>query len=300
MAVEIPFNRDSDFTPGKADPVSPLVRRVLAPNPGPFTFKGTNTYIIGHGEVAVIDPGPAIDSHLEAICAAVTGETVTHILVTHTHIDHSPLAAPLKARTGAKTVGFSRHGSGKRDDRVRVEEGGDTDFVPDIAGADGTRMTGPGWTLACVHTPGHTSNHLCFALEEENALFTGDHVMSWSTSVVVPPDGDMAQYMASLDKVLARDAAVLWPAHGGAVRQPRPFLEAFIAHRDDREKEITACIADGITSIPAMVARMYAAVDPRLHPAAQLSVLAHTIRMVNDGRLRCTKAPSLQASYRLP
>jgi glyoxylase-like metal-dependent hydrolase (beta-lactamase superfamily II) len=206
MPVEIPFNRAPDLPPGEARDVSPLIRRLVAPNPSAFTFHGTGTYIVGRGTVAVIDPGPAIESHLEAILDALRGESVSHILVTHTHMDHSPLARPLQRATGAPVWGCGPHGSGRHEQGAKVEEGGDFAFAPDRQMAHGDVVDGAGWTIEAVHTPGHTSNHLCFALREENALFSGDHVMGWSTSVISPPDGDMRAYMASLD-LLQRMAA---------------------------------------------------------------------------------------------
>ena len=208
--MAIPFERDFDAPFGAAIAVTPLITRVLAPNPGPFTFKGTGVYIVGGGtDAAIIDPGPDLPEHVEALKRALAGRRLTHILVTHTHSDHSPAAAPLKAWSGAKTYAFGPHGSGKAEEGVRVEEGGDRDFVPDMRVKDGDVIAGDGFTFECVYTPGHTSNHMCFALREEKALFTGDHVMGWSTTVVTPPDGDMAAYMASLRKLLARDDAIL-------------------------------------------------------------------------------------------
>ncbi|MDE3116339.1 MAG: MBL fold metallo-hydrolase [Pseudomonadota bacterium] len=287
MKVAIPFNRDFDAPYGVAEQVSPRVQRVLAPNPGPFTFKGTGVYIVGAGrEVAVIDPGPDIPEHIEALKRALAGRRISHILVTHTHSDHSPAAAPLKAWSGARTYAFGPHGSGHGEEGVKLEEGGDTAFVPDVRVKDGETIAGDGFSFECVFTPGHTSNHMCFALSEEQALFTGDHVMGWSTTVVVPPDGDMAEYLASLRKLIARGDAVLWPTHGGPVREPRLFLEAYLEHRLMREAQILACIGDGLDTIPAMVARMYADVDKRLHPAAARSVEAHLIQLVAEGRLR--------------
>src|SRR6185437_3870091 len=212
MATEIPFRRDFAFAYARAERLSPLIRRVVARNASPFTFKGTGTYIIGRGKVAVIDPGPALDDHVAALLEAVSGESVTHILITHTHLDHSPAAAALKRATGAKTYGFGPHGSRRPAESIggTTEEGGDRDFVPDVALRDGDVAEGPGWRLEAVETPGHTSNHLCFALPEERTLFTGDHVMGWSTSVIAPPDGDMAAYMRSLEKLLAREDALYW------------------------------------------------------------------------------------------
>jgi glyoxylase-like metal-dependent hydrolase (beta-lactamase superfamily II) len=288
--MAIPFDRSFDAPYGEALRVSPLIARVLANNPGPFTFKGTGVYIVGDlnaedGAVAVIDPGPDLPEHLDALKRALDGKRVTHILVTHTHSDHSPAAKPLKEWSGAKTYAFGPHGSGK-EDSVRVEEGGDRDFVPDIRVKDGDVLTGDGFTFECVYTPGHTSNHMCYALREENALFTGDHVMGWSTTVVTPPDGDMAQYLASLRKLLARGDRVLYPTHGGPIADPKPFLQAYLDHRLAREAQIVACLRDGATTIPEIVARLYADVDKRLHPAASRSVLAHLIQMTNEGRVR--------------
>ncbi|MDE3117028.1 MAG: MBL fold metallo-hydrolase [Pseudomonadota bacterium] len=281
----MPFNRDFDAPYGVAEQVSPLIARVLAPNPGPFTFKGTGVYIVGAGrEAAVIDPGPDIPEHVEALKRALEGRRLTHILVTHTHGDHSPAAAPLKAWSGAQTYGFGPHGSG-HDDGVKTEEGGDTQFVPDMRVKDGEAIEGEGFRFEGVFTPGHTSNHMCFALAGERALFTGDHVMGWSTTVVVPPDGDMAEYLASLRKLIARDDAVLWPTHGGPVRDPKPFLKAYLDHRLMREAQILACVRDGLDTIPTMVARMYADVDKRLHPAAARSVEAHLIQLAAEGRV---------------
>jgi len=291
--LAIPFDRSFTAPYEEAQTVSALTARVLADNPGPFTFKGTGVYIVGRDAVAVIDPGPDDPRHVEALQRALAGKRLTHILVTHTHSDHSPAAAPLKAWSGAKTYGFGPHGSGKiaasraadATDGVKLEEGGDRSFVPDVHVKDGDLIQGDGFTFECVYTPGHTSNHMCYALAEEKALFTGDHVMGWSTTVVTPPDGDMAQYMASLRKLLVRDDAVLYPTHGAPVRDPKPFIQAYIDHRLEREAQIVACLRDGLATIPGMVARMYADVDKRLHPAASRSVLAHLIQLEQEGKV---------------
>ncbi|HVP84051.1 MAG TPA: MBL fold metallo-hydrolase [Rhizomicrobium sp.] len=283
--MPIPFIRTLDAPYEASMSLSPLVSRVLANNPGPFTFKGTGVYIVGHNDVAVIDPGPTIPEHLEALKRALDGKRVTHILVTHTHSDHSPAAQPLKEWTGAKTYAFGPHGSGKADDSVKVEEGGDRSFMPDIRVKDGDVIKANDFTIECVYTPGHTSNHMCFALREEQALFTGDHIMGWSTTVVTPPDGDMAQYMDSVRKLIARNDKILYPTHGAPVTDPRPFLEAYLDHRLDRERQILTCIKEGVSTIPEMVARMYADVDKRLHPAASRSVLAHLIQLENENRV---------------
>ncbi|MGB3809378.1 MAG: MBL fold metallo-hydrolase [Parvibaculum sp.] len=293
MAVQIPYVREIEFTYDASEQITPLIRRVVAENPSAFTYKGTGTYIIGHGNVAVIDPGPMIEAHVEALMRALEGETVTHILITHTHSDHSPAAAPLKARTGAKTYGYGPHGGGQG------EEDGDMDFVPDVEIRHGDIIKGDGWTIECVHTPGHTSNHICFALREEKALFSGDHVMGWSTSIVSPPDGNMREYMASLRLLLTRDDEIYWPTHGPAIRNPKPFVKAFIAHREEREQQIIEQIKAGRTHIKDMVPVIYAAVDKRLYPAAARSVFAHALGMVEDGRLVADGTPRLDGEYRL-
>lgn len=286
--MAIPFIRTLDAPYEEIVALSPRVSRLLARNPGPFTFKGTGVYIVGGRDIAVIDPGPDLPEHLDALRRAIAGKRVSHILVTHTHSDHSPAARPLKEWTGAPTYAFGPHGSGKAEDGVKMEEGGDMDFVPDVRVKDGDIINGDGFTFECVYTPGHTSNHMCFALKEEKALFTGDHIMGWSTTVVTPPDGDMAQYMASVKKLIARDDEILYPTHGAPVTDPKPFLKAYLEHRVDRENQILACIGDGVETIPAMVARMYVDVDKRLHPAASRSVLAHLIQLVNEGRVTKT------------
>jgi len=283
--LAIPFDRTFTAPYEERQAVSPLISRVLADNPGPFTFKGTGVYIVGGKSVAVIDPGPDIPVHVEALKRALDGKRVSHILITHTHNDHSPAAKYVKEWSGAATYAFGPHGSGKSDDGPKLEEGGDMAFVPDVRVKDGDVIAGDGYTFECVYTPGHTSNHMCFGLREEKALFTGDHVMGWSTTVVTPPDGDMAAYMASLRKLLARDDAVLYPTHGAPVRDPKPFVQAYIDHRLQREAQIVSCLRDGVTAIPEMVARMYADTDKRLHPAAARSVLAHLIQMQQEGQV---------------
>ena len=294
----IPFVRELTFEYGACDEVSPLIRRVVANNPGPFTYFGTGTYIVGHGEVAVIDPGPALDDHLEAILAATAGETITHIFVTHHHLDHSPLAATLKARTGATIYGCPLGHAVDAPD-VRMEEGEDDAFRPDVVVCGGGVVEGKGWTLEAIPTPGHTSNHICYALKEENALFCGDHIMGWSTTVISPPDGDMGAYFRSLDDIKARSFDVLWPTHGPPVTDVEPFIDAYIAHRRAREAQILAQLAEGHTRIREMVPVLYKDVDPRLHPAAAHSVLAHMIQLVREGRVVTEGGAALDADYRL-
>lgn len=284
---------------GLSEQCEPLVRRVLAPNASPYTYTGTQTYIVGAGdEVAVIDPGPAdfgaggepspfksADTngagHVDAILAAVGAAKVTAILCTHTHRDHSPAAAPLKAATGAPIIGCAP--LVLSDDGPRADSAFDQSYSPDRVLADGERLSGPGWTIEAVATPGHTSNHLCYAVLESGALFTGDHVMAWSTSVVSPPDGDMAAYMASLQKLYEREDKVLYPAHGPAITNPRQLVRGMLGHRRSRETQIMRLLESGPQLIPEFVTAMYKGLDPRLHGAAGRSVLAHLIDLQARG-----------------
>jgi len=293
----IPYVREMAFDYGRCDQVSPLIRRVVARNPGPFTYLGTGTYIVGHGEVAVIDPGPKMADHLSAILAATAGERVSHILVTHHHADHSPLARPLAAATGAVVYGCA---VARRDVEGPVElEAGYDDFTPDVSICGGGTVAGAGWTLEAIPTPGHTSNHICYGLAEENALFSGDHIMGWSTTVITPPDGDMGDYLASLERIKARRFATLWPTHGPPITEVTTFIDAYIAHRRERERQILGALAAGESRITAMVPAIYAAVDERLWPAAAHSVLAHMIELVKSGRVACAGTPGLESEYRL-
>lgn len=297
----IPFVKELEFEYGRCDTLSPLIRRVVAPNPGPFTYTGTGVYIIGHGQVAVIDPGPVDPAHIEAIDAALDGETVTHVFVTHHHLDHSPLAHPLAQKHGAKVYGFGPQIRPPAGGEVRLEAGDDVGFQPDIQVADGEVFQGQGWSIEALHTPGHTSNHVCYALKEENTLFCGDHVMAWSTSVISPPDGHMGSYLKQLARIRDRDFGILWPTHGPAIREPRPFIQAYIEHREAREAQILEQIAAGRENVRDMVEAMYADVDKRLHPAAAHSVLAHLIHLVETGRVVCEAVePGLADPYRLP
>ncbi|PZQ46348.1 MAG: MBL fold metallo-hydrolase, partial [Phenylobacterium zucineum] len=255
--------------------------------------------IVGRGEVAVIDPGPDIPEHFEALKAALAGERVSHVLVTHHHLDHSPLAHPLEEAFGATVHGLPAPADHGEAASPGLEEGADRRFRPDVTLADGDLLSGPGWTLEAVTTPGHTSNHICFALKEENALFCGDHIMGWSTTVITPPDGDMGDYFASLAKVRARNFDVLWPTHGAPVREVAPFIDAYVAHRRGREAQILEALGAGFTTIKAMVPSLYATVDPRLHPAAAHSVFAHMIQLVREGRVVTPGEPGLESEYRL-
>ncbi|HEY5209658.1 MAG TPA: MBL fold metallo-hydrolase [Stellaceae bacterium] len=301
MSTPLPFVRELAIEYGVADTVSPLIRRVVARNPSAFTFKGTGTYIVGKGQVAVIDPGPLLAEHVAALTGALAGETVTHILITHTHIDHSPAAAPFKAATGAKTFGFGPHGSGRDLGAAfpenaapgRVEEGADRDFVPDIVMREGDTAAGPGWHLTALETPGHTSNHLCFALAEENAVFTGDHIMGWSTTAIGPPDGDMAAYKRSLARFLPAEAAAdsFWPTHGPPVRDTATLVQAYLTHRDEREALILRAMERGAVTVPEIVARVYIGLDPRLTRAAGGSVMAHLVELIDRGRVTLVDGP---------
>ena len=267
---------------GLAMQCEPLVRRVLAPNPSPYTYTGTQTYIVGAGEqVAVIDPGPNDAAHIAAILAAVGDARICAIMCTHTHRDHSPAAAPLSAQTGAPIVGCAPLVIDS--DLPRADEAFDPTYAPDRVLEDGEAMTGPGWTLRAVHTPGHTSNHLCFALEESGALFTGDHVMGWSTSVVIPPDGDMGHYMKSLERLQARDDRVYYSAHGDPIEKPRQLVRGMIGHRRQRENQILRLLGEGARPVPDFIPHMYKGLDPRLHKAAEMSVMAHLLDLEKRG-----------------
>jgi glyoxylase-like metal-dependent hydrolase (beta-lactamase superfamily II) len=316
----IPFVTLDDPRYGQVVQVAPNVRRVIANNPSKFTYHGTGTYLIGSGDhVVVIDPGPDLPSHQQALEAALHGEQVTAILVTHCHSDHSPSAAWLKEITGAPTVAFGPHrvdpnwveddtpdeldeeelaeaaaaqalggvrgdAPGEAPGASKVEETLDLAFTPDVHVVDGDIAAhGEGWTLVAVHTPGHTSNHMCFLMPEQRALFSGDHIMGWSTTVIAPPDGDMRAYFASLEHVRALDPATLWPTHGSPVTDVAPFIDAFVAHRLDREAQVLAAVRDGVALVPDMVRRLYAGVNEKLYKAAGRSVLAHLIKLADDG-----------------
>ncbi|MDV4180209.1 MBL fold metallo-hydrolase [Rhizobium brockwellii] len=294
---------DLAFEPayGQAVPVVAGVERVTVNNPGPFTFFGTNSYIIGSSSVAVIDPGPEDEAHYQALMAALGGRAVTHIVVSHTHRDHSPLARRLQAATGAAMVGQGLHRPARplRDGEINpFSESSDLSFVPDIAIGDGETIAGDGWSLTAVLTPGHTANHAAFALAGRDMLFSGDHVMAWSTSIVAPPDGSMADYMASLERLIEREDRLLLPGHGGPVTEPAGFLRALKAHRLKREQAVLARIRAGDARIAEMVKVIYRDTDPKLHGAAALSVLAHIEDLMERGEIGADGPPSLAALYR--
>ena len=294
---------DTDFVAahGEAVPVAKDVLRITAPNAGPLTFHGTNTYIVGGTSVAVIDPGPAIESHYQAILRALSGREVSHIAVSHTHRDHSPLAMRLAAETGAEIAAEGPHRAARPlhvGEINPLEEASDLDFRPDRTLADGETIAGDGWQLRALHTPGHTANHCAFALENTGIVFTADHVMAWATSIVAPPDGAMADYMASLEALLNRDDDFYLPGHGGPVTKPAQFLRGLRTHRRMRERAVLERIRAGDRTIGEMVAVIYRDTDPRLHGAAALSVLAHLEDLVGRGLVATDGPPSIDGVYR--
>ena len=274
MITAVPFERDFDPPYGTLETVAPGLRRIVVPNGGPFTFRGTNTYVLGQGTVAVVDPGPVDPAHRSALLAALGTERITHILVTHTHLDHSPAAAGLADETGAITCGFGPHASPGT---------GDQDFTPDLALSHGAILDGGCWAVEAIHTPGHCANHLAFALAGGAHLLSGDHVMGWSTTVVSPPDGDMAAYMASLARLEARTEHTFWPGHGAALRDPAGYMAALRRHREDRDAEILAALAAGPANLDAIVAAVYPNIPDSLRPAAAQTAYAHLLHLAAEG-----------------
>lgn len=284
------FDVSFEAAPGQMAEVSPLVRRLLRPNSGPFTFKGTNTYVVGRGRVAVVDPGPDDPGLLEVLLDALKGETVESILVTHTHRDHSPLARALKQATGAPILGCSPHRVARAlaaGETGKLDASNDLDHAPDREMADGDVHRGAGFTLVAVATPGHAANHLSFRLEEENALFSGDHVMAWSTTIVAPPEGSMRDYLASLEKLRATGETIYWPGHGGPVTDPARYVRALIGHRKLREAAIFARLGEAERTVPELVDLIYVGLAPALKIAAALSTLAHLEDLAEGGRVAC-------------
>ncbi len=299
---DIPYDKNLELVPGRVDEPMSGVRRVLCNNPSPFTFKGTVSYIVGRSNVAIIDPGPEDPIHSAALLDAVRDETVTHIFVTHTHRDHSPGVPAIKAATGALVLGEGPHRAARAlhvGDGPRLESSNDVDFKPDRVLADGEVVRGDGWTLEAVTTPGHTANHMAFAFKESNVLFSGDHVMAWSTPVVAPPDGSMGDYMASLQKLSKRAEPVYFPGHGPAVNNAPRFVAAYILHRKAREASILNRLQNGESDIPTMVNAIYANLDPRLLKAAGMSVLAHLEDLVARGAVATNGPPSIAGRFRL-
>lgn len=331
--MSIPHVYDIDVEYGRCDQVNPRLRRVTANNPSKFSYKGSGTYIVGRGAVAVIDPGPRDEKHIDAIVDAVTGEQVTHILVTHTHGDHSPGAALLKARLGGDipTYGYGPHpvsaeqekawheantdppdpeldkldeeeSKEKQSSHPEMEEGADYAYAPDVVVAHGARITGEGFEFQALHTPGHIGNHLCFALADPHGsiVFTGDHIMGWSTTIVPPLTGNMKAYMSSLQLLLDRDDAVYYPTHGPGITETRRYVEALYAHREQREQQVLAHLAQGPQTIQRMVKTMYATVDKRLWKPAARSVMSQLEKLIEEGRAVCDDAtPTIRSTYAL-
>jgi glyoxylase-like metal-dependent hydrolase (beta-lactamase superfamily II) len=302
MSDDIPFDKSFDLKPGQAKEVAPDVRALVANNPGPFTFKGTVSYIIGRGKVAILDPGPDDDAHVAALLDAVRGEAVTHIFVTHTHRDHSPAVPKVKAATGAKVFAEGPHRLARPlhiGETRRLDASADMAFRPDVALADGAVVAGDGWTIEAVTTPGHTANHMAFALKERDLLFAGDHVMAWSTTIVAPPDGAMSDYMASLHKLAARSERLYLPGHGAPVRDAPRYVRFLIEHRRGREASILHRLGKGEADIPTIVKAVYIGLDPRLTGAAGLSTLAHLEDLVARGVVATDGPPAIGGTYRL-
>jgi len=302
MSEDIPFDKSLDLVPDRADEVVPGVRRVMANNPGPFTFKGTISYIIGKGHVAIVDPGPDDPAHIGALLDAVRNETVTHIFVTHTHRDHSPAVPAVKAATGATVYAEGPHRAARPlhiGEHNPLDASADRDFKPDVALKDGAVVEGDGWRIEAVATPGHTANHMCYALKDRNILFAGDHVMAWATSIVAPPDGAMSDYMASLHKLAKRSETLYLPGHGPAIKDAPRFVNYYILHRKAREASILHRLGKGETDIPTIVRAIYIGIDPRLTGAAGLSVLAHLEDLVARGLVETDGQPAIDGVYRL-
>jgi glyoxylase-like metal-dependent hydrolase (beta-lactamase superfamily II) len=301
MSDDIPFDKTFDLVPGQVNEIAPDVRRLLANNPGPFTFRGTVSYIIGRGRVAVVDPGPDDAAHVAALLNAVRGETVTHIFVTHTHRDHSPATAAIKKATGATVYAEGPHRSARplhTGETSGLDASNDVGFRPDVRLKDGEVVNGQGWSIEAVATPGHTANHMAFALKGRG-LFCGDHVMAWSTPVVAPPDGSMGDYMASLEKLRKRRESTYFPGHGGVIRGAHRFVAYYIGHRQKREAAILHHLAHGTSDIPALVNAIYVDLDPRLVRAAGLSVLAHLEDLTARGKVLCDGPTPISGHYRL-
>jgi len=301
IPMAIAYKHEAAVEYGKLIEVAPNVRRIVAHNPSAFTYHGTGTYVIGRGKVAVIDPGPLDQAHVDALLRGLAEqhEQITHVLVTHTHNDHSPATRLLKARCAAPTYAFGPHGEGRYGAGAEIEEGADREFAPDIKISDGEVIECSGFEVECVYTPGHAQNHICFGLPEQKVLFSGDHVMGWSTTVVSPPDGDMGDYLNSLERLLTRDDAKLLPTHGAAIDDPKVFVQSLIDHRQAREQQIIAELKHGPSTIAGIVPRMYKDVASWLHPIAERSVYAHVLHMHERGVISSDGEPLLSTEYRL-
>lgn len=297
------FKQDFSAPYGNAQKLSNRITRVLCENPSPYTYTGTGTYIVSDGKTAaVIDPGPMDIKHGEALLKVIGRTPVSHILVTHTHLDHSALSKWLSDKTGAQLYAYGPHGAGRTGGLAHetVEAGADTDFQPDYLLKDGDSICGDDWHITAHHTPGHTSNHMCFMLEEEKALFVGDHIMGWATTVISPPDGDVRAYLESLRKVADLSPVKLIPAHGPTIEEKAErFIRAIITHRKMREGQIISLLEEKDQTIKALVERMYKDTDPRLHGAAARSVLGHLIALIDDKRVTVTGEIGLSGKYKL-
>ena len=289
------FRTTMNFAYGVPRELAPGVVRLVANNPGPFTFKGTNTYLIGNDELVLIDPGPEDQAHLTAILAAIGGRKLSHIVITHTHRDHTDGLPALLAATGAKTAGFGRRARDRGTKQVSPSgsEYVDQDFIPDVPLADGSRLAGNGWSLTALHTPGHAPDHLCLALDGTKVLFSGDHVMGWNTSVIAPPEGSMSDYMVSLERLGQRSDELYFPGHGGQVAEPQRLVKAFLLHRRMREQAILDCIRSGTNTVRKVVPAIYRDLNPKLVNAASLSVLAHVEHLIARGLVECEGPPSV-------
>lgn len=298
---DIPFVKDIAFEYGRPDAVSSLITRVIAENPGPYTYTGSGTYLIGTKDtLAIIDPGPDLDSHLEALTTTIGRRHISHIFVTHTHKDHCGGAMKLSAKVKAPIYAAGGHPVKKQaDDAPALDEGADYNFTPTHFIEHGQLFEGPDWTIEAVATPGHLSNHFCFALHQEKSLFTGDHIMGWATTVIAPPDGDMSDYFNSLDLLLRRDDTVYFPTHGAPINNPHRFVRAVRTHRRVRDRQIVDQIKVGKNDIPSIVSVLYANIDHRLHIAAALNVLAHLQRLVKIGSIKCDGDVTLNSKFRL-
>jgi len=295
--VDIPFIHGHTFEYGKPERQSPLVTRITADNPGPFTYTGTGVYMVGTDDVALIDPCPITPAHTKALDAALLGKTLTHILLTHHHSDHSPMAKPLADKYGCKIYGLSPKPRQAGSFTTKLDAGNDPGFRPDIQISHNDVFSGTGWRLKAVHTPGHTSNHICYALPQENTLFSGDHIMGWATSVVIPPDGHMGDYLASLNLIKQQNYDIIRPTHGPAITEVKPFVQAYIDHRLAREQQIYETVLGGRHHIMDMVTHIYKDIDKRLYPAAAISVLAHLIHLCEAGRVTTAGTMTLNANY---
>jgi glyoxylase-like metal-dependent hydrolase (beta-lactamase superfamily II) len=303
MSEDIPFDKDLKLAPDTVDEPMPGIRRIMANNPGPFTFKGTVSYIVGRDKVAIIDPGPDDPAHIGALLDAVRNETVTHIFVTHTHRDHSPAVPAIKAATGARVYAEGPHRAARPlhiGEHNPLDASADRDFRPDVMLKDGEVVAGDGWAIEAVTTPGHTANHMSYALKDRDVLFAGDHIMAWATSIVAPPDGAMSDYMASLAKLAQRTEGIYFPGHGPAITDASRFVSYYILHRKAREASILHRLSKGSTDIPTIVRAIYIGIDPRLTGAAGLSVLAHLEDLVARGQVETDGQPAIDGVYRLP